>query len=60
LVEALTPLWDEWPSVAWCDQARGALKAGLNIDIMNADLKNLARDIKSISDHHLQQAGESQ
>jgi hypothetical protein len=46
--------------VAWCDQARGALKAGLNIDIMNADLKNLARDIKSISDHHLQQAGESQ
>jgi hypothetical protein len=32
------------------DKARGALKAGLQLDIMNADLKVLMQDIKSVSD----------
>jgi hypothetical protein len=32
------------------DKARGALKAGLQLDIMNPDLKALMQDIKSVSD----------
>ena len=32
------------------DKARGALKAGLQLDIMNAGLKALMQDIKSVSD----------
>ena len=34
------------------DKARGALKAGLQLDIMNPDLKALMQDIKSVSDQH--------